>query len=131
MRPEVLEKVCHELEVWEDECISPVPDGMNEKSNRQSDYLRSKGSRFNAADSFRRTSELGRATAGGWLPPQLDVSGRRKQLETLGAYERRFLDSGRRNNGLGPFPPSGNKFGARGMVILWPFRFDRLGPPKE
>ena len=46
MLSEELEKVllvCHELEVWKDECISPVSDGMNQKWSRQSGYLRSKG----------------------------------------------------------------------------------------
>ena len=107
MRPEVLEKVllvCHELEVWEDERISPVSDRMNQKSNRQ----------IYAADSFRRTSELERVTAGGWLPPQLDVSGRWKQLETLDASERSVLDSGRRNNGLGQFTLVGTNLGRGG-----------------
>jgi hypothetical protein len=38
--------VCHEgteLELGEDECISPASDGMDWKWNRQSDYLRSEG----------------------------------------------------------------------------------------
>ena len=42
------------------------------------------------------------------------IGGRWKQLEMMGVYENSFLNSGRRNNGLGPFGLE-TKAGARRM----------------
>ena len=99
---EVLE-VCHELEVEEERCISPLSDGMNQKWNRQSSYLQSEGSELNTADSS--------------IASHQDTH--RWTLETVG-------DDGRRNNGLGPFYLElwRNKAGAWRTVILRPFPLD-------
>ena len=59
--PEKVLLVCHELEVWEDECISPASAGMNQKWNRQSGYLQSEAAKSIRLTLFRRTSELERA----------------------------------------------------------------------
>ena len=61
------------------------------------------------------------------------IGGRRKQLEMMGVYENSFLDSGRRNNGLGPFCLDlwrEQSWGVEGGN-MWPFPLDWLRPAKE
>ena len=90
--------------------------------------MQSEGGKLNTADSFLvEPLSWSVRDGGGIAATKILIGGRWKQLEMMGVCEKSFLDSGRRNNGLGPFCLE-NKAGARRMVMLWRFRWTGFVP---